>query len=154
VSKLAGRRRITLVVIARDEGQRRRFLAPGLPGVLVPDHLVDGVGLVAAADFALGLGGTMTREAVALGTPAYTLSTGERAAVEASLLRDGRLNLVGSPDDVVLRKKETRTVSVAPRDPRIFVDRLIALASRGHRPARLGRLMQSMGDERDPPSLV
>ena len=82
---LAGRRNVTLVVVARDEDQRRRFLALDLPGVLVPDGPVDGVGLLAAADFVVGLGGVMLREAAALGTPAYTLSP-SAGPVEAALL--------------------------------------------------------------------
>ncbi len=52
---LAGRRNLTLVVVARDESQRQRVLALGLPGVIVPDGPADGVGLLAAADFAVGL---------------------------------------------------------------------------------------------------
>ena len=87
---LAGRRNVTLVVVARDQAQRQRILALGLPEVLVPDGPADGVGLMAAADFVVGLGGVMLREAAALGTPAYTLSA-SAGPVEASLLGDGRL---------------------------------------------------------------
>ena len=65
------------------------------PSVLVPDGPVDGVGLMAAADFVVGLGGVMLREAAALGTPAYTLSA-SAGPVEASLLGDGRLTPGGN----------------------------------------------------------
>ena len=149
--ELAGRRRVTLVVVARDEAQRRRFASLELPGVIVPGGTVDGIGLLAAADFVVGLGGTMTREAAALGTPAYTLATGSVATVDAALLADGRLRWVGGVDDVDLRKKETRTAAFAPRDPRLFADRLLELARRSSRRARLGHFIQDAGDEHTPP---
>ena len=147
---LAGRRNLTLIVAARDQGQRRRLLALDLPGVILPDGPVDGVGLLAAADFVVGLGGAMLREAAALGTPAYTLSSAADA-VEASLLADGRLKRAAEPDDVLLRKKDTRTASAPPRDPWLFADRLLELARRRSRRARLGRLVRDAADESSPP---
>jgi predicted glycosyltransferase len=147
---LAGRRNVTLVVVARDEDQRRRLLALELPGVLVPDGPVDGVGLLAAADFVVGVGGAMLREAAALGTPAYTLST-SAGPVEASLLGDGRLRRVVGADEIVLRKKDTRTALALPRDPWLFADRLLELARHRSRRARLGRLVQDATDDSSPP---
>ncbi len=159
VRELTGRRNVTLVVVARDEAQRQRFLtvAPRVPwpqasgdagggsrgakpALIVPDGPVDGVALIAAADFVLAAGGVMTREAAALGTPAYTVSLRPPAAVDAALMADGRLRRVTEPGDVTLKKKDTRTAGAAPRDPRLFVDRLLRLAHRGRGPARLGRL--------------
>ena len=139
---LAGRRNLTLIVAARDQDQRRRLLALDLPGVILPDGPVDGVGLMAAADFVVGLRGAMLREAAALGTPAYTLSS-SAGAVEASLLADGRLTRAAGPDDILLRKKDTRTASAPPRDPWLFADRLLELARRRSRRARLGRLVRT-----------
>jgi len=147
---LAGRRNLTLIVAARDQDQRRRLLELDLPGVIVPDGPVDGVGLMAAADFVVGLGGAMLREAAALGTPAYTLSS-SAGAVEASLLADGRLTRAAGPDDVLLRKKDTRTASAPPRDPSLFADRLLELARRRSRRARLGRLVRDAVNDPQPP---
>ena len=149
---LAGRRNLTLVVVARDESQRQRVLALGLPGVIVPDGPADGVGLLAAADFAVGFGGVMLREAAALGTPAYTLSA-SAGPVEASLLGDGRLTRIAGPEDIALRKKETRTSTALPRDPWLFAERLVELARRRSRRARLGRFVQDAADQQ-PPRIV
>ena len=146
LSGLAGRRNVTLVVVARDEDQRRRLLTAGLPGVIVPDGPVDGVGLLAAADFVVGHGGVMLREAAALGTPAYTLAPSV-GPVEASLLGDGRLKRVGEAEDITLRKKDTRTVAALPRDPWLFAGELLELAHRRSRRARLGRLIQDAADQ-------
>jgi len=152
LSGLAGRRNLTLIVVARDQEQRRRIQALELPGVLVPGGPVDGVGLLAAADFVVGHRGVMLREAAALGTPAYTLSR-SAGPVEASLLGDGRLRRVAGPDDVALRRKDLRTAISLPRDPGLFVDRLLALARRRSRRQRLGRLVQD-STEKPPPPLV
>ena len=149
---LAGRRNVSLVVVARDEAQRQRLLALRLPSVLVPGGPVDGVGLLAAADFVVGLGGVMLREAAALGTPAYTLSP-SAGPVEASLLADGRLTRAASAGDVTLRKKDTRTAVALPRDPWLFGDRLLELARDRTRHERLGRLVQEEDGEEPPPAL-
>jgi predicted glycosyltransferase len=152
VAGLAGRRNLTLVVVARDEEQRRRLLALELPSVLVPEGAVDGIGLLAAADFVVGLGGAMLREAAALGTPAYTLAP-SAGPVEASLLADGRFKRIAGPDEVLVRKKDLRTALSLPRDPGLFVARLLELARRSSRRARLGRLVQDASHE-DPPPLL
>jgi predicted glycosyltransferase len=132
VRELAGRRHVTLVLVARDSGQRARFLALGVPGLIAPDGPVPGgASLIAAADFVLGAGGVMAREAAALGTPAYTVSRRPAAAVDAALLAEGRLRRAASADDVELRKKgDARTAPALPRDPALFVDRLLELARR------------------------
>jgi len=141
VRELAGRRHVTLVLVARDAAQRARFLALGVPGLIAPDGpVLDGASLIAAADFVLGAGGVMAREAAALGTPAYTVSLEPPAAVDTALLAGGRLRRVAAADDIELRKKgDTRTTRTAPRDPALFVDRLLELARRRSRQARLGR---------------
>lgn len=143
VRELAGRRNVTLVVAARDDAQRQRFAALGVKcGLIVPDGPVDGVGLIAAADFVVGQGGAMTREAAALGTPAYIMTARRTTAVDAALLDDGRLRYVRTADDIELRKKDTRTARQAPRDPSLFARRLEALARRRSRRERLGRLFR------------
>jgi hypothetical protein len=173
VPELLGRRNVTLVVVARDEAQQRRFQALSPPGerpraasgaavgsagrpakkptLIVPDGPVDGVGLIATADFVLAAGGAMTREAAALGTPAYTVSLRPPAAVDAALLADGRLRRVTGPDDIAVKKKDTRTAGAAPRDPRLFVERLLRLAHRASGPSRLGRLTGGPATPPGPP---
>ena len=148
VAALAARPSVTLVVLARDEAQRRRYAALGR-SLVVPGEPLDAVALVAAADFALGHGGTVLREAAALGTPAYTVAGGPLPAVERALLADGRLRRARRPEDLVLRKKDPLTTVVPPRDPRLFAARIVSLGRRG-----AGRLTAGVTDETGPPPLT
>ena len=146
VRELARRRNVTIVLLARDAAQRDRFVAHAGTSVIAPVGLVDGASVLAAADFVLGAGGVMMREAAALGTPAYTLAWRSPSTVEAALLTDGRLRPVTGADDIALKKKARPfSVDAAPRDPGIFVARLAELASHTSRRARLGRLARDVG---------
>ncbi len=52
------------------------------PGFVVPEHAIDAQSLIAYADLVISAGGTMNREAVALGTPVYTTFEGRLGAVD------------------------------------------------------------------------
>jgi hypothetical protein len=65
--------------------------------VRVPQQAVDGRSLLAAADLTIGAGGTMNRESAVLGTPTYTVFAGRLAAVDAELIRLGRLHDLREP---------------------------------------------------------
>jgi predicted glycosyltransferase len=154
VDALAGRPGVTLVLVARDAAQRERFLAATPHGLVAPPGpLTEAVSLLAAADFVLGAGGVMAREAAALGTPAYTVSRRPPSAVEAALMAEGRLLPAASADEIVLRKKDPRLAAVRPRDPALFVDRLLDLARHRSRPARLGRFVAGTADDEAAPFL-
>jgi predicted glycosyltransferase len=113
------------VVLPRTAGQTASIRALELPSLLVPDRAVDAQSLVALSDLVVSAGGTMNREAVALGVPVYTTFAGEIGAVDEALIREGRLRALSSPDDLVLEK---RTTSAAPqtRDPALLLDLLLS----------------------------
>ena len=138
VQTLADRADVTLVIVPRTAEQRRRYAADARPNVVVPERAIDGLSIIAAADMVIGAGGTMNREAVALGTPAYTLFAGRLGAVDERLIAEGRLHRVGSAADVLPHKKEaagggqrTAAPPAARRDPQLFVDAILALGRRG-----------------------
>jgi predicted glycosyltransferase len=141
VQTLAAREDVTLVIVPRTAEQRERYAADPRPNVFVPQRAVDGLSLIAAADMVIGAGGTMNREAVALGTPAYTLFAGRLGAVDERLIAEGRLHRVGAASEVVPRKKTAggaQGSAGAPpavrRDPQFFVDAVLALGRRGRGP--------------------
>lgn len=82
------------VVLPRTPAQRADLRAAGLPSLIVPERAIDAPSLVALADAVVSAGGTMNREAVALGTPVWTTFAGRIGAVDEALVADGRLSLL------------------------------------------------------------
>lgn len=85
-----------------EDDAAERVTWPGAIAVIFPKIAVDGLSLVGEADLMISAGGTMNREAVALGVPVYTVFAGRMGAVDEHLIADGRLRLLRSPDDVML----------------------------------------------------
>ena len=89
---------------------------------------MDAPSLVALADLTVSAGGTMNREAAALGTPAYTTFTGRVGAVDEQLIHSGRLRPLASPDELDVRKRDNGCERVR-RDPRHLLDLLLEAGS-------------------------
>jgi predicted glycosyltransferase len=110
-----------VVVLPRTEQQRAE-----LQGFIVPEKAIDAQTLVAKADLVISAGGTMNREAVALGTPVYTTFEGRLGAVDERLIAEGRLRRLERAEDIDL----TPPASVPPerirRDPAAFTDLLLS----------------------------
>ena len=62
--------------------------------------IVKGLDLIINSDLIISGGGTMVREAAALGVPAYSVFTGKMGAVDERLAREGRLMMIRKPKDV------------------------------------------------------
>jgi hypothetical protein len=68
--------------------------------VIIPEQVVEGLNLLWFSDLVVSGGGTMNREAAALGVPVYSIFRGEIGAVDHHLQADGRLVLIESVQDV------------------------------------------------------
>jgi predicted glycosyltransferase len=112
------------VVLPRTEEQRSFINRLHLPSVIVPDGAVEAQSLVALADLVLSAGGTMNREAAALGTPVYTTYGGRLGGVDEALIRSGRLRPLTDPRALELQK---RTAGATPtkRDPALLVETIL-----------------------------
>jgi hypothetical protein len=104
------------LVLPRTDEQREFVRGLGLPSVQVPDRAVDGQSLIAFSDLVVSAGGTMNREAVALGVPVYTTYGGRLGGVDEQLIRDGRLIPLSDPRALDLRKRDGERERVR-RDP-------------------------------------
>jgi|HubBroStandDraft_2_1064218.scaffolds.fasta_scaffold02417_6 predicted glycosyltransferase len=121
------------VVLPRVASQRAELR--GVAGFVVPEHAVDAQSLIAQADLVISAGGTMNREAVALGTPVYTTFQGRLGAVDERLIDERRLSMLASAEQLELGKRAR--ASGAPRvrrDPRVLVALLLSAVS--HRTAQ------------------
>jgi uncharacterized protein len=109
------------VVLPRTPAQRAE-----LGDFIVPEHAIDAQSLVAYADLVISAGGTMNREAVALGTPVFTTFEGKLGAVDEALLREGRLRKLDDPGQIQIERKPANAGLRVRRDPRELVTMLLA----------------------------
>jgi predicted glycosyltransferase len=113
------------VVLPRTASQRAQL--SGVPGFAVPERAVDAQSLIAFADLVISAGGTMNREAVALGTPVYTTFEGRLGAVDEQLIAAGRLRKLDDASQLDLAKRAPSAVSTRTRrDPRRLVELLLS----------------------------
>jgi predicted glycosyltransferase len=110
---------------AQEQALRRRAADLGRRALIVPDRAVDAQSLIAFADLVVGAGGTMNREAVALGTPVYTIFSGRMGAVDERLIAAGRLRTLADSAELRLRKKDAEPGVQNPRDPQLLVDGIL-----------------------------
>ena len=122
IERLAGAEGVTAVVIPRTESQGATARGRNSPNLIVPDHAVDAQSLIAYADLVVSAGGTMNREAVALGTPVYTTFAGKMGGVDEALIGEGKLLVLESPDQLELVKRAGSPGAREPRDPEILVE--------------------------------
>jgi predicted glycosyltransferase len=109
------------VVLPRTPEQRAE-----LDGFIVPERAIDAQSLIAFADLVISAGGTMNREAVALGTPVWTTFEGRLGAVDEALIADGRLRRLVRADDVTLEKRAAPSGTRTRRDPAVLADLLLS----------------------------
>jgi predicted glycosyltransferase len=99
---------VKIVLLPRTEAQRADYAERKFANVIMPQEALDGSNLIAAADFVISAGGTMNREAAALGVPAASVYAGKWAAIDEELVNEGRLRRLSSREDIaslVLKKK-------------------------------------------------
>ncbi|MGZ5338148.1 MAG: DUF354 domain-containing protein [Thermoleophilaceae bacterium] len=116
------------VVLPRTEAQREEISLLG--DFVVPRQVVDAQSLVALADLVVSAGGTMNREAVALGTPVYTTFEGRLGAVDEALLREGRLRKLDDPGQIDVQRRSEKSELRVRRDPRELVTLLLSASER------------------------
>jgi len=128
VRRLAATPEAQAVIVPRTEEQGAAARALGAPNLVVPERAIDAQSLIAHADLVVSAGGTMNREAVALGTPVYTTFTGRMGGVDESLIAAGRLNVLTDPATLPLHKRETPIGVLPPRDPQLLVEAVLSAA--------------------------
>jgi uncharacterized protein len=103
-------RAVTLPRNAKQSAQLRREWASLISAgsMIIPDSPVDGLNLIWHSDLVISGGGTMNREAGALGVPVYSIFRGKIGAVDRYLAENGRLTLLENVKDVRTKINLTR----------------------------------------------
>jgi predicted glycosyltransferase len=106
VDFLASVKNVCLVILPRNEIKQKRFVKKRWATecksgkIIVPDFVVNGLDLIWYSDFVISGGGTMNREAAALGVPVYSIFRGKIGAVDQYLSDSGRLTLIKSVEEI------------------------------------------------------
>jgi uncharacterized protein len=120
------------IVLPRTKAQRGLVKSLELPSVILPPGAVEAQSLIALADLVVSAGGTMNREAAALGTPVYTTYGGRLGGVDEALIRSGRLRPLTDPRAIELEKRSSEAVPTR-RDPSLLVDAILGTVGADHR---------------------
>ena len=76
------------------------------------------------SDLVVSGGGTMNREAAALGVPVYSIFRGTIGSVDRQLQKEGRLILIENPDDVknkiILSRRERKPLEESSSNPSLI----------------------------------
>ena len=115
---------VQAVVLPRTDEQAELVRGLGSESLIVPDHAVDAQSLIGFSDLVVGAGGTINREAAALGVRVYTTFAGRLGGVDETLIREGRLRPLADPRDLELAKREGEGTRVR-RDPSELLDLLL-----------------------------
>jgi uncharacterized protein len=114
------------IVLPRTDEQRDYVRSLALPSVIVPEHAVDAQSLIALADVVVSAGGSMNREAAALGVPVYTTYGGRLGGVDEELIRQDRLRPLTDPRALELVRREARSDERVRRDPAVLLGLLLS----------------------------
>jgi predicted glycosyltransferase len=108
VAHLAATPDVRMVVLPRTPKQGHEIAAawPELISsrrLIIPENVLDGLNLIWHSDLVISGGGTMNREAAALGIPVYSIFRGHTGAVDKYLAAHGRMVLLESPADLATK---------------------------------------------------
>ncbi len=117
---------VQAVVLPRTQEQREYVRGLALPSLILPERAVDAQSLIAISDLVVSAGGTMNREAAALGVPVYTTYGGRLGGVDEALIRDGRLAPLTDPRALDLRKRDGGGGDRVRRDPARMLELLLS----------------------------
>jgi uncharacterized protein len=109
-----------MVILPRTTSRQREFVQRSWPRwcddrkIVIPTQALDGLNLVWFSDLVVSGGGTMNREAAALGVPVYSIFRGKLGAVDRQLARQGRLILLESRDEVRSKLRAIKRACAPP----------------------------------------
>jgi predicted glycosyltransferase len=136
--------RVKVVLLPRNQKQAHliRHQWPGWfdnQKTVIPPAALDGMNLIWHSDLVVSGGGTMNREAAALGVPVYSIFRGAIGAVDMHLSEQGRLVMVESAQEVdrkinlVKRPRKSLTEVTSRRTLETIVDTIEEIALKRER---------------------
>jgi len=124
---LGNRPDVRLILLPRNEKTQRELIYRTWPKwceerkIIIPDEVLNGLNLIWHSDFVVSGGGTMNREAAALGVPVYSIFRGKIGKVDKYLVEKGCLTLIETVEDV---RSKIRPIRRLKRKNPDFGDRM------------------------------
>lgn len=124
-----------MVILPRNEKKQTAWVKSNWSAwcksgkIIFPEHVVDGLNLIWYSDFVISGGGTMNREAAALGVPVYSIFRGKIGAVDQYLSKIGRLILLESVEDIrtKISLSKSRRSEVSENLNRMALDKIVEI---------------------------
>jgi len=117
LARLSSREDARIILLPRTDAQRREYAKRAWPNMIMPQSALDAANLIAAADLVVSAGGTMNREAAALGVPAVSIYAGKWAAIDDELVSEGRLRRISSREEIETLQVQKKSL-INPRAAR------------------------------------
>ena len=111
---LLGHENVQVMLLPRSAAQRAHYSAKASAKLIVPEHPLSGPDLIASCDLVISAGGTINREAAALGVPVASVYVGRWAAVDEELVKEGRLKRITNDSDL----RGLKIKKKSPAEPR------------------------------------
>jgi hypothetical protein len=115
---LTKRSDVQIVISSRTSDQYQRLQSEfgAMPSIRIPKLALDGLNLLYHSDLVIGGGGTMNREAAALGVPVASIFKGAQGAVDRELVRKGLMFELNDADEITSLIRKRERVLPAKRD--------------------------------------
>lgn len=126
LARLMDKENVQVVLLPRNEAQRATYSGKAGDRLIVPAKPLDGANLIAASDLVISAGGTINREAAALGVPVASIYAGPWAAVDEELVRQGRLTRISTMDDLQ-KLAISKKPPLKPRRASAVIDEIVRL---------------------------
>jgi predicted glycosyltransferase len=126
VASLQAHENVKIILLPRNDSQRALYSPFAGANFIIPGEPLPGADLIAASDLVISAGGTINREAAALGVPAASIYAGNWAAVDEQLVHEGRLqriSVVSDIEDLSLKKKR----ALNPRRATEVINEVVSL---------------------------
>ena len=126
LAMLMANEKVQVLLLPRNEAQRAAYSARAGERFIIPAEPLDGANLINACDLVISAGGTINREAAALGVPAFSIYAGRWASVDEELIKEGRLQRIATAADLQklqIKKKPGAT----PRRSIAVIDEVVRL---------------------------
>ena len=126
LTMLLANEKVQVILLPRTESQRAVYAAKADHRLIVPGAPLDGPNLINASDLVISAGGTINREAAALGVPAFSVYAGQWASVDEELIKEGRLQRISTAADL-LKLRIQKKPAANPRRSAAVIDEVVRL---------------------------